>query len=167
LERSRAMTILAPQPPLADEPDLAGFSLRDQPGHLLRLCQQRAVELFVREVGEDGPTPQQFAILSAVAQCPGLSQTDLARRTGIDRSTLTEILKRMVARGWVARERSVADQRTNLLVLSDDGHDVLKSALPAMLRAQERILAPLPKGRRAEAVEILRTLAESGETGEG
>lgn len=137
----------------------AGFRLRDEPGHLLRLCQQRAVELFVQEVGEDGPTPRQFAVLVCVADNPGLSQTDLVRATGIDRSTLTEIIRRLVRRGLVTRRRTAADQRANALQITEAGSETLNKTTPAVLRAQERIMAPVPPGRRADAMALLALLA--------
>ena len=97
------------------------FDLRGAVGHLLRRSQQRAVDLFVEEVGEDGPTPRQFAVLLSVHQNPGVSQTDLVRMTGIDRSTLTEILRRLGRRGLIRRERQAEDRRTNALHLTAEG----------------------------------------------
>lgn len=136
------------------------FVLRDQPGHLLRLCQQRAVELFVAEVGEGGPTPRQFAVLVTVAEAPGLSQTELVRRTGIDRSTLAEMLRRMIARGWLARTRTAHDRRSNALALTETGAAVAQGVREAVLRAQARILAPVPPERRGELIALLRLLAD-------
>ncbi len=71
-----------------------GMALDLVPGHLLRRCQQRAVDLFAAAMGKDGPTPRQFALLLCLAQNPGISQTALVARSGIDRSTLAEMLRR-------------------------------------------------------------------------
>jgi hypothetical protein len=102
------------------------------PGHLLRRCQQNAVEIFAQEVGEDGLTPRQFALLLTVHQRPGLMQTELVRLTGIDRSTLAEMTRRLAA---------------------------LRTALPGVIRAQERILAPLEGARRGLFLECLDAVA--------
>jgi DNA-binding MarR family transcriptional regulator len=138
---------------------VADFSLAHAIGHLLRRCQQRAVDIFVEEIGADGPTPRQFAILLSVFQHPGLNQTDLVRLSGIDRSTLAEILGRLVERGLIRRERTSADQRTNALFITPAGEAMLRAAFPAMVRAQERIFAPIPPGRRQEVVAALELLA--------
>ena len=140
-------------------PDLDGYDLRGAPGHLIRRCQQRAVDLFVEEVGEAGPTPRQFAILLSVRQNPGVNQTDLVRLTGIDRSTLTEILRRMTARGWLRRDRRPTDRRTNALRLMPAGQAVLGDVFAAAERAQARILAPLAPTDRAAALRVLARLA--------
>lgn len=144
-------------------PGIGLYRLWGAPGHLIRRSQQRAVDLFVAEVGEDGPTPRQFAILLSVHQNPGLAQTDLVRLTGIDRSTLTEILRRMAGRGWLSRDRRPADRRANALHLLPAGEAVLRAAFAPAARAQDRILEPIPAGERAAALDALRRLAGLGE----
>src|SRR5262249_62030882 len=89
--------------------------LRRTPGHLLRRAQQRAVDLFVQAVGENGLRPPQFAVLVSVYQNPGLNQTDLVGKTGIDRSTNADMMDRIVPRGYIERRRAAADERVNTL----------------------------------------------------
>ena len=150
------------EPPPA--PDLDSYDLRGAPGHLIRRCQQRAIDLFVEEVGEAGPTPRQFAILLSVRQNPGVNQTDLVRLTGIDRSTLTEILRRMAARDWLRRDRMPADQRANALHLMPAGEAVLRAAFAAAERAQARILAPVAPADRVAVLRVLERLAGLDQT---
>lgn len=148
-------------PALADtlEQSMKNFELDSVAGHLIRRCQQRAVDLFCEEVGENGPNPRQFAVLISVFQNPGLSQTALVEASGIDRSTLTEVLRRMVDRGMISRSRTPADQRANALFLTEEGRLALESAFEAADRAQRRILAPVPEADRATAINILSALA--------
>ncbi len=138
------------------------YSLSNAPGHLLRRCQQRAIDLFVDEVGEDGPTPRQFAILLSVFQNRGVSQTDLVHATGIDRSTLAEILRRLVDRGQIARARTKKDQRANAVEITSEGEAILFSAFEAMERAQARILEGLDSDDRKRAMVVLAQLAGDG-----
>lgn len=142
-----------------DPADIENYDLLGAPGHLIRRAQQRAVDLFVDEVGEGGPTPRQFAILLSVSQNSGINQTDLVRLTGIDRSTLTEILRRMAARDLLRRERRPSDQRTNALHLMPNGEAMLSQAFAAAARAQARILALVPAVDRPTALCILERLA--------
>ena len=137
----------------------ADFVLATAPGHLLRRCQQRAVELYIQEVGADGPTPQQFAVLLSIGQNPGSNQIDLVRLTGIDRSTLAEIIARLIKREVIRRRRTEQDGRTNELHLTPTGESLLTAALPRVRRAQARILAPLPAKRRQALLAALRILA--------
>ncbi len=139
---------------------VALYNLIEAPGHLLRRCQQRAVEIFVEEVGP-GPTPRQFAILVAIAQNPGLTQTELVTVTGVDRSTVGDMVTRLVRRGLIRRRRSGRDQRANTLVVLPAGVQAVRKALPGVERTQQRILDPLPTAARAAFIAALRIVAES------
>ena len=141
---------------------LAGFSLRNVPGHLIRRGQQRAVDIFVDEVGENGPNPRQFAVLVNVFLSPGMSQTALVEASAIDRSTLTEVLRRMIDKGMITKSRTKEDQRANALYITDAGIRLLEDAVEATERAQQRILAPLPESDRAAAMRMLTALAGYG-----
>ncbi|MBL8665244.1 MAG: winged helix-turn-helix transcriptional regulator [Candidatus Odyssella sp.] len=136
------------------------IDVRRTPGHLLRRAQQRAVDLFVQAVGENGLRPPQFAVLLTVYRHPGLNQTHLVDRTGIDRSTIAEMIDRMVARGYIERKRDAADQRVNTLWATGAGIAALEASVDAVLAAQERILAPVPPEKRAALMEALALLAE-------
>jgi DNA-binding MarR family transcriptional regulator len=145
---------------------LAGLRLDTMPGHLLRRCQQRAVDLFTAEVGEDGPTPRQFAALLCIHQNPGASQTELVRLSGIDRSTLAEMLRRLKRRGLIAQVRTRRDQRANALTVTATGEALLARTVPALIAAQERILEPVPEALRPQMIALLRMIADLPEGAE-
>ena len=65
--------------------------------HLIHRAGQCATDIFQAEARESGLTPRQFAVLMTIAEEEGLTQTDLVDRTGIDRSTLADIVARLLA----------------------------------------------------------------------
>jgi DNA-binding MarR family transcriptional regulator len=130
------------------------------PGHLLRRCQQRAVDLFTAELGPDGPTPRQFALMVCIRQNPGASQIELVRLSGIDRSTLAEMLRRLLRRGLVARQRTDGDRRANALRLTEAGEAMLARAVPIVADVQSRILAPIPRTQHKRFLALLRRIAD-------
>ena len=131
------------------------------PGHHIRRLHQIAVAVFLQETEAHGITPVQFAALQAVANTPGLDQRSLAARIGLDTSTLANVVDRLETRGWMQRNASPEDKRVRLLTLTHDGEQLLAGVLPDMHRAQERILAPLPKAERKEFMRMLRTLVDA------
>lgn len=135
------------------------YPLHDAPGHLLRRCQQRAVEIFMQEIGAARLTPRQFAILVTLARRPGLTQTEVVDETGIDRSTVGDMVNRLVRRGLVRRRKSGRDQRANTLVVLPAGLKLVREAIPAVDRAQDRIMKPLPAATREAFVTALRLMA--------
>jgi MarR family transcriptional regulator, lower aerobic nicotinate degradation pathway regulator len=128
------------------------------PGYHIRRLQQIAVAVFLQETEAHGLTPVQYAAMQAVKNSPGFDQRTLAGTIGFDTSTIGGVIDRLEARGLLARSASPNDRRVRLLTLTDAGRALLEAAVPSMLRAQERMLAPLPKKERAEFMRMLRVL---------
>ncbi|WP_439816660.1 MarR family winged helix-turn-helix transcriptional regulator [Zavarzinia sp. CC-PAN008] len=126
----------------------------------MRRGHQRAVDLFVQATRGQGLTHQQFTLLQAVAAGQGLSQTALVHMTGIDRSTLTDMIGRLVDRGVLKRSRAEDDRRANLIVLTEKGRQLLNQTTPAALEADRAFLEPIPPERREELIALLQRLAD-------
>lgn len=137
------------------------FNLKSSPGHLLRRAQQYAHDLYAAEVGADGPTPRQFEVLHTVAQNEGLSQTDLVRSTGIDRSTLADMIARMIKKGHLSRQRTKDDARANAVSITASGKRVLQGAMNAVTRAETAALNVLPKAQQSGFMKALAAYAEA------
>ena len=134
-------------------------SLAESPSHLIHRALQLALDIYSREVGSDGLTQRQFAVLEAVSLRAGLTQTDLVKATGIDRSTLADLVARMAQRGLLSRERSTLDARAMAVRLTPECEAALADARPRVVEADRQIMALLPKGRRETFLEILGELA--------
>ena len=135
--------------------------LEEQPGHLIRRLQQIAVALFLEETQPYGITPGQYAALQAAQRQPGLDQRTLAGTIGLDTSTIAGVIDRLERRGLIERHASPTDRRVRLLQPTAAGQTLLAQVVPAMLKAQRRILAPLPAAQRAQFLALLKTLVES------
>lgn len=131
------------------------------PIHLLHRAGQCAGEIFVGEVGEAKLTPRQYAVLLTVAQHEGLSQTDLVEKTGIDRSTLADIVRRMLKKGLLQRRRTKEDARAYAVRLTDEGRRILESCGPLAKRVDDLILEALPANNRDQFLADLMTIIES------
>jgi DNA-binding MarR family transcriptional regulator len=130
------------------------------PGHLIRRAQQIAVSIFLEECAPADLTPVQYAALIAIQDNPGIDATRLSALVAFDRSTLGNVLERMEAKQLIQRVGSKADKRVKVLLLSPAGERLLKEAGPLVLRAQERILAPLAPEDRDVFMRMLAQLVE-------
>jgi DNA-binding MarR family transcriptional regulator len=137
------------------------FTLKSSPGHLLRRAQQYANDLYAKGVGASGPTPRQFEVLFAVSQNEGLSQTDLVHETGIDRSTLADMIARMIKKGLLSRKRTKDDARANAVSITPAGKRVLSSAMASVNKAEAATLGVLPKAQQAGFMKALRAYADA------
>lgn len=132
------------------------------PIHLLHRAGQCAGDIFLNEMSEGGLTPRQFAVLLTVSQNEGLSQTNLVDRTGIDRSTLADIIRRMIKKGLLQRRRTKEDARAYAVRLTEEGNRVLRAADPVARKVDDRVLAALTAAERErfllDLAKIVRTL---------
>lgn len=132
--------------------------LEKSPLHLLHRAGQCAEESFQLELGLGDLTARQFAVLITVSQNEGLSQTKLVERTGIDRSTLADVVRRMLKKGLLQRRRTRDDARAYAVRLTEDGNRMLKSVEGLARRVDERILACLPSGQRERFIHDLNAI---------
>ncbi len=128
-------------------------------GHLLHRAAQRALDFYAEEAGPGAVTQRQHAVLAAVAAREGAAQADLVAATGVDRSTLADMVARMIDKGLLARERSSLDARANAVRLTDAGRTALAETGPRAAAADARLLALLSKSQRAVILEALAALA--------
>ena len=137
------------------------IDLQTLPGHYIRRLQQIAVAVFLQETEAQGVTPVQYAALQTVHNTPGIDQRTLAGAIGFDTSTIAGVIDRLESRGLLQRSASPDDRRVRRLALTAAGHALLAALVPAMQRAQQRMLAPLPKAERSEFMRMLRVLVTS------
>lgn len=134
--------------------------------HLLHRAGQCADELFAINVGDSGLTPRQFAVMKAISNSEEPSQTDLVDRTGIDRSTMADIVRRLTSRGLVQRRRTRRDARMYAVRLTDRGEGALKLAEPAARNTDERILSALTPSQRDSFIRSLSRIVAAIDHGE-
>jgi DNA-binding MarR family transcriptional regulator len=129
--------------------------------HLLHRAGQCADEIFANTVAGSDLTPRQYAVLRAVATSEEPSQTVLVEKTGIDRSTLADIVRRLVAKGLLNRKRTRRDARMYAVRLTEKGHAALKTAEPAARSTDERLLAALSEAERDTFLNQLNRIIET------
>jgi DNA-binding MarR family transcriptional regulator len=134
--------------------------LARSPIHLLHRAGQCAGDIFHAEMKVDGLTPRQLAVLVTVAQNEGLSQTGLVDRTGIDRSTLADIVRRMQRKGLLQRRRTKEDARAYAVKLTDEGRKALRMAEPLARKVDDRILDALPDRQRDQFINGLMAIVD-------
>ena len=140
------------------------------PSHLLHRALQLALDIYSEETGPGALTQRQFAVLSAVMAKEGCTQSELVRATGIDRSTLAELVARLIGKDLLGRERSTLDARANTVRLTDAGRAAVQEAAPKVAEADARILALVPGAKRDAFIKTLRDMARAAgksEAGEG
>ncbi len=134
------------------------MKLDRSPIHLLHRAGQCAGDIFQSKVGTADLTPRQFAVLATVAQNEGLSQTHLVEKTGIDRLTLADIVRRMLKKNLLQRRRTREDARAYAVKLTEEGWRTLHSVDPVALEVDNIVLGALANGDREQFIDHLNTI---------
>lgn len=124
-------------------------------GSLIRRAQQRHVAIWNAEVSSE-ITSVQFAALAVLAERRELSQRELGDELDVDRSTVADLVSRLVRNGFVTRTTDPVDARRYVLELSDSGRVALNELGPRVADAQVTLAAALS----AEDAEQLRELLQ-------
>ena len=140
--------------PSLDE-SVGRFQLDMSLTHLLHRVGQCATDAFQRYAGEQPITARQFAVLMAIARMDGASQMDVVKMTGIDRSTLADMVGRMLGKGLIERQRSKLDGRAYSLSLTSAGRSALTDSVPAAAKADEFLLSGLEADKRDKLLASL------------
>ncbi|MCK1388780.1 MarR family transcriptional regulator [Bradyrhizobium sp. 21] len=130
------------------------------PGYLFRRMQQIAVSIFMEECKAFDLTPVQYAALIAIHTHPGIDATRLSAVIAFDRSTLGSVIERLQAKDFVERRPALEDKRIKLLYLTKSGAAILRDIIPAVERAQARMLEPLKRADRKALMGLLVQLVD-------
>lgn len=130
--------------------------------HLLHRAGQVAEVLF-EKANDAGLTTRQFIVLAVVASSENPSQTTICARTGIDRSTMAEIVRRLVSRGLLARRRTREDARMYAIRLTDAGREALERTLPLACEVDQILFKPLTSKQRQDFESSLRRIVEGAD----
>ena len=140
--------------------------LERSPLHLLHRVHQRATELFQEKMAGIDITARQYVVLVTVAQNDGASQQDIIDDTGIDRSTVSQIMQTMIRKGLLKRKRTKEDARAYAITVTDQGRDILKASEAIIEGVNEALVAALPATRAKRFIDNLRSIiAERERTG--
>jgi DNA-binding MarR family transcriptional regulator len=109
----------------------------------LAKAYQKAHGLFKKRLLPYELTPIQHLILEALWLEDGISQKDIGTRLVLDRATLSGVLDRMSAGGWIIKEQDPDDKRTLRICLTEKGMDMKTRLAHERNQANEELLSSL------------------------
>jgi DNA-binding MarR family transcriptional regulator len=131
--------------------------LDDFIGFHLRMAQETALRAFVASSHQPDFKPGRFATLMVIRLNPGLSQNDVCRAIGRDKSTLSPLTRELEREGLVVRENSTGDRRSMTLRLTPAGNAALDELL-VHVGAHDRRLDAIVGDAKPELLALLRKI---------
>ena len=105
----------------------------------LGAASRYAHELAALELRAAGITPSEYGYLSFVGTLEPVTRTKLTEASGLRRTTVRDVVKRLIERGHVAEQPNPKDGRSTLLVLTPEGRAIFDQGQPAIKRVLDRI----------------------------
>ena len=131
--------------------------------HLLHRAGQLAEDIFSRSIGDLGITARQYVVLSVVDGLEDPSQTTLCEISGIDRSTLADIVRRLVSSGLLTRRRTRNDARMYAVRITPEGKSVLEKAGPIAQKVDAAVLTALSASERETFNNLLEKVVSQAD----
>ncbi|AWT26329.1 putative HTH-type transcriptional regulator [Corynebacterium provencense] len=127
----------------------------DALGILVKQAQSLLNRAMDRELRPMGLTVTQFACLRALAEDPGISGSELARRMFVSRQSMNGVVTGLEKRELVARSEFPGPRRDRAMTLTGDATELLERAESAVAD----VVATLTRGVLPEDIETtLRVL---------
>lgn len=128
----------------------------ERPGLLIKQAQAALHAAMARALAAYNATISQYAVLSALDHESGLSNAQLARRAFITPQSMSENLRELEQRGWVARRPHPHNARILQAELTKKGVAVLRHCEAAVTVIEERMLAGLDSDQRRDLAAHLQ-----------
>ncbi|MBL4836719.1 MAG: winged helix-turn-helix transcriptional regulator [Kordiimonadaceae bacterium] len=94
-------------------------------------------------------TVAEWRILAVLGEEKGLSASDVAARTAMDKVAVSRAVSKLLGAGRIARKFSKEDKRRSVLTLSATGTDIYNEVVPLALAYEAKLLAPLSQEEQA------------------
>jgi DNA-binding MarR family transcriptional regulator len=111
---------------------------------------------FAGGLGEHDVSPGLFGVLVIIESNPDLKQTELARATHLDRSTIVSVIDNLERRGLVERRSALNDRRSNALHLTAEGAALLRKLKRQVNLHEKRLLSNFSETEREHFLALLQ-----------
>ncbi len=112
---------------MADKYD--SLKLENQLCFPLYACSKEIVRRYKTYLDKLDLTYTQYIVMMVMWEEKELNVKELGDKLFLDSGTLTPVLKKLEAKGYVTRERSKIDERTLIVTLTESGKELRESAV--------------------------------------
>jgi len=132
-----------------------------RPGYLVKRVHQALRQGCDEQLRTAGVSMAQYAVLRALADHPGASAAELARRCFVTRQSLQDVLAGLRAADLVTVAESPNGGRARPVALTRTGRATLHRADRAVLAVEEQMTAGLSPAQQTRLVTLLTTCADN------
>lgn len=130
-----------------------------QPGYLIYALKQLEATLrpkLTQICVDHGLSVAQYTVLTVLNGRPGLTSSELARRSFVTAQTMAGTVEPLLQRGLVTREPDPSHARRMRLSLTDKGRFLVSEVAPAVTALEDQLVHSLDETERVTLSELLR-----------
>lgn len=120
----------------------------------------RAREHFAAQMNVSGP---QYSMIVAIAESKAATVGLIASKLHVSSPFVTAEIGKLISQGIVERRPNEADRRSNLLVLTPFGHELIEKVGPLRRKTNDMIFGSLTPEQARLFSEIVNTLLADSE----
>ncbi len=142
------------------EAELDPSDLEDLIGYNLKRAYIIVQKDFRQALGQDGLSARVFSALSLTVKFPNITQSELARMMGIERSGLVAIVDELEERSYLQRAPVPGDRRVQALVPTDAGRRAYSDAISKVRAHEDMLFADMTADERATLLSLLKKIRQ-------
>jgi len=126
----------------------------------LSVLTNRVSDAIARQYSERFDlTIPEWRVMAALGNTPGLSASEVAARTAMDKVQVSRAVANLVENGRVERRSDALDGRITRLALSPRGQAIYHQVAPLALDLEARLIATLSADERKSLDSIMQKLS--------
>ncbi|EKF19413.1 MarR family winged helix-turn-helix transcriptional regulator [Nitratireductor pacificus] len=129
-------------------------------GFHINLAYSASHNHFARILGADTLKPGSFAVMTLIHENPGITQVDLARTSGRDKSSITAALRNLEDAGLIRRDRLEDDRRSYASTLTEEGEKAYTRILDKAKIHIDAIDHLIGEEKKKDLINALRKISQ-------
>lgn len=111
---------------------------------------------FIEACADQSVTWTQYTALTVLQRHPGITSSELARRSFVRAQSMAETMEPLITAGLVRREQDESHARRKLLFLTPAGAETIAQVQPAVQRLEDELVGGLSPVEREQFADYLR-----------
>jgi len=152
------MTVNAPKISTTAAEELGSSDLEELIGYNLKRAYMIVQNDFRDALSGDNMSARVFSALSLTVRYPNITQSDLARMMGIERSGLVAIVDVLEDRKFLCRAAVQGDRRVQALVPTDAGRRAYARAIRMVRDHEDRLFSDMTDSEKHTLLSLLKKI---------
>jgi len=132
-------------------------------GYWLRRVSNHVSGAFAKALQEQQASVAEWVVLNHVEEHPEIRPAELAETIGLTRGAISKVLDKLEDKKWLTRKTLEADNRGQILSLTQQGRRILPELREIADRNDQRFFACLSSKEKAMIGQLLRKITSCNE----